>query len=958
MKLKRLRHSNARRSPGAWRCLGASCAFALTAALLAHHLPVGGAALAPGAQSESLERRQSYALRVVLFVRGSRAVPFDTAVVGVTVVNPEFVTAQVSGGRTVIFTGVAEGEAMVIVAGAGGLRRTAVVEVRSRPAPLPAEARARDERRRQKAPPTGTYTLSLYRALGDGPALLRQTFDFTRRLASDRTVRLGADLFKFFGRGENSLTQPAALAGIDRASLGVDTAVWRFDLLDSELSVSPLSLHGYTMRGPHLATSAGSRLRGLELFAGAARPARTLFDNSEGYLGGAVLPLADGPKWRARAALLAVAPRGHAAGGAEGRGGLVWHLDARFAPDERTRIEGEAAYARDSVSWRARAEARRGDFDFYAEALRFDGGSPLAALGAQPGGRRLYALAVNWRPRPRLSASFSYNRSSSNFVSRRLTAALDSSTIFAGFELHPTEDSRLGFRYVEQEIETGAGSAPPLRLQTRRLAATHSARLGRRWANEFEAAFTTSHELSGNSQIERGFGVREELRLSRDKWSATAFVNYQSSTPSLAGLVVRNPHLLPTAYRLAYESDPARFLASNRGLLPSLLAGVTLPETRSALVGLRLQAALSRYQLIAESRYSGGETLARERSYMATNFTVAARLDPANSVRVTAARSFAFDGTRGHASFTVSFVHRFGVHGGLNITRLLGLDRGHIEGRAFFDLNSDGRDDPDEPGAAGVTVQLDGRRHATTDGRGRFRFSSLPPGEYAVTLLSDKLGVKLRASTATERFVTVVARQTVSVGFGLTDSGSVGGRVFNDLQLKGASDEADAPGVSGVRIHLRGAVVLSLTTDASGLYEFTNLAPGDYTLELDPMSLPADFRVPAQLSWPVTVSPLESCFLDIPLVAQRAVSGIVFLDRDGDGRFDPARDTPLAGARVTAGRVETVTDASGSYLLRGLPSGQVVIRVTAPDRRESREAILNLSIEPTFEQGFHLGFAH
>ncbi|HYO98830.1 MAG TPA: pilus assembly protein N-terminal domain-containing protein, partial [Pyrinomonadaceae bacterium] len=332
--------------------------FLLVGVLAAHCLPPGGSAtLAPGGQSESLGRH-SYALRVVLFVRGSRAVPFDANVKGVTVINPEFVTAQVSGDRTVIFNGVAEGEAMVFVTGAGGVRRTVIVEVRSRPAPAPAEVRARRERRlRETSRPTGTYMLSFSPSLDGGLALLRQTFDFTRKLASKRALRVSADLFRFLGEGERALTRPANTLGLDRVSLGVDSANWRVDLLDSELNVSPLSFNGYTMRGLHLASSEASRLRGLELFAGMARPALTFFNNSEGYLGGAVLPLSSGPTWRVRAGFLAVAPRRQttqAARAGEADSGLVWHADGRFTPDSRTTIEGEAAYARNGFSWRAR----------------------------------------------------------------------------------------------------------------------------------------------------------------------------------------------------------------------------------------------------------------------------------------------------------------------------------------------------------------------------------------------------------------------------------------------------------------------------------------------------------------------------------------------------------------------------------------------------------------------------
>jgi hypothetical protein len=97
--------------------------------------------------------------------------------------------------------------------------------------------------------------------------------------------------------------------------------------------------------------------------------------------------------------------------------------------------------------------------------------------------------------------------------------------------------------------------------------------------------------------------------------------------------------------------------------------------------------------------------------------------------------------------------------------------------------------------------------------------------------------------------------------------------------------------------------------------------------------------------------------MDIPLAAQRAISGVVFLDRDGDGRFDAAHDAPLAGARVAAGKAETITDGNGAYLLRGLPAGRITVRVTRRDGGESRETSLDLGRDPTFQQGRNVGFA-
>ena len=247
-------------------------------------------------------------------------------------------------------------------------------------------------------------------------------------------------------------------------------------------------------------------------------------------------------------------------------------------------------------------------------------------------------------------------------------------------------------------------------------------------------------------------------------------------------------------------------------------------------------------------------------------------------------------------------------------------------------MNGDGQEDADEPGAAGMKVQLDGDRSVTTDERGRFRFSSINSGEYTVALISDALGLSLRASTSSEQRVSLYARQTINVSFGVTNYGSVAGRIFNDLRLDGGRSLAtNLPGIGGVRLSLRsigtGGEPVSQTVDGSGTYEFRNLAPGDYTLELDLSTLPADFHVPAQTAWPVKVESLQNFYLDIPLSAQRAVSGVIFIDRDGDGQFDEEKDDPVEGVRVVAGRGETLTSRQGVYFLRNLPAGKVELSV-------------------------------
>ena len=76
----------------------------------------------------------------------------------------------------------------------------------------------------------------------------------------------------------------------------------------------------------------------------------------------------------------------------------------------------------------------------------------------------------------------------------------------------------------------------------------------------------------------------------------------------------------------------------------------------------------------------------------------------------------------------------FAVAGGM-----AGNGSGSVSGRVFYDANKDGRIQPDETGAQGIEVVMDGRYRATTDAEGRFFFPMVGVGRHQLSLTLDSV---------------------------------------------------------------------------------------------------------------------------------------------------------------------------------------------------------------------------
>jgi hypothetical protein len=132
------------------------------------------------------------------------------------------------------------------------------------------------------------------------------------------------------------------------------------------------------------------------------------------------------------------------------------------------------------------------------------------------------------------------------------------------------------------------------------------------------------------------------------------------------------------------------------------------------------------------------------------------------------------------------------------------------------------------------------------------------------------------------------------------------------------------------------------------------LRPGRYIVEIDPKTLPPNFQIPAVVSSPIVVEALRSSFYDVPIAAQRAVAGIVFVDNDHDRLYTAGKDWPLEGVSVHMNDKSAVSDAGGAYILRNLPAGTAKLIVRLANGTEVTFRILELSTEPVTVRSVNL----
>ncbi len=157
--------------------------------------------------------------------------------------------------------------------------------------------------------------------------------------------------------------------------------------------------------------------------------------------------------------------------------------------------------------------------------------------------------------------------------------------------------------------------------------------------------------------------------------------------------------------------------------------------------------------------------------------------------------------------------------------------------------------------------------------------------------------------------------------------GSVSGTVFNDANNNGIKD-ANESMLSNWKVKLNGAKVDSFITDANGIYTFSNLSAGTYTISEVVQSgwiltYPNGGTHTVNLSAGQNV--VDKNFGNYLQLG--SITGVVFLDNDGDGIKD-ANESGIQNIKVklSGTKVDSViTNANGSYTFSSLSAGSYTI---------------------------------
>src|SRR3989339_993461 len=310
----------------------------------------------------------------------------------------------------------------------------------------------------------------------------------------------------------------------------------------------------------------------------------------------------------------------------------------------------------------------------------------------------------------------------------------------------------------------------------------------------------------------------------------------------------------------------------------------------------------------------------------------------------------------------------------------LGCDapKASLGDKVWEDTDKDGIQDSGENGIANVTVKLYTCADVlvattTTNANGIYSFTNLTPGDYYVKFITpagytvttkdagsdNSKDSDIDASTGKTICTTLIAGEndlTWDAGFFVTpppQTASIGDKVWEDSNHNGIQDSGEN-GIANVTVKLytcANVLVATTTTNANGIYSFTNLNPADYYVAFTaPSGMAAspkdqgsnnatdsDADVTTGKTVCTTLSAGENDLTwDAGFYAEckNKIGDTVWHDKNVNGVQDGG-EPGISGVEIklynsTGTLIATdVTDVNGKYLFENLPNGTYEVKISS-----------------------------